>query len=115
MKKLEIFDPAMCCPTGICGPSVDPELTRIAAALFSLQNKGYDINRYNLANEPMAFAENSVVNKVLHEKGPEALPVVLLNSEVLKTGTYPTNQELGEWLEIDEKELTETKPKLRLI
>ena len=27
MNKIEIFDPAMCCSTGVCGPSVDPELT----------------------------------------------------------------------------------------
>jgi hypothetical protein len=115
MKRLEIFDPAMCCPTGVCGPSVDPELTRIAAVLFSLQKKGFDISRYNLTNEPMVFAENTVVNKVLHEKGPEALPAILLNGELLKMGKYPTNQELSDWLGIDEKEFTESKPKIRLI
>lgn len=24
MVKLQVFDPAMCCSTGVCGPSVDP-------------------------------------------------------------------------------------------
>jgi hypothetical protein len=115
MKKLEIFDPAMCCPTGVCGPSVDPELTRIASSLFSLEKKGFSINRYNLASEPMVFAENEVVNKTLHEKGPDALPITLLNGEVLKVGTYPTNGELSSWLEVEEKEFTEAKPKIRLI
>ena len=28
MKKMVIYDPAMCCSTGVCGPSVDKnELT----------------------------------------------------------------------------------------
>ena len=30
MKKIEIFDPAMCCPTGLCGTNINPELMRIA-------------------------------------------------------------------------------------
>lgn len=28
MKKIEIFDPAMCCPTGLCGTNINPELMR---------------------------------------------------------------------------------------
>jgi hypothetical protein len=26
MAKMQVFDPAMCCSTGVCGPSVDPTL-----------------------------------------------------------------------------------------
>ncbi|PLR78701.1 hypothetical protein CU633_03880 [Bacillus sp. V3-13] len=59
MKKLEVFDPAMCCPTGVCGPSVDPELTRIASALFLIEGKGFTVKRYNLASEPDAFIDNA--------------------------------------------------------
>jgi hypothetical protein len=31
MKTLEIFDPAMCCATGVCGVDVDPVPARIVA------------------------------------------------------------------------------------
>lgn len=31
MKKIEIFDPAMCCPTGLCGPNINPDLMRHGA------------------------------------------------------------------------------------
>lgn len=41
--KLEIFDPAMCCSTGVCGPTVDPELARVASALFILEGKGFPL------------------------------------------------------------------------
>ncbi len=44
MTKVEIFDPALCCPTGVCGPSVDPELTRMASAVFLLEKKGLTLN-----------------------------------------------------------------------
>ena len=32
MTHLQVFDPPMCCSTGVCGPQVDPELPRFAAA-----------------------------------------------------------------------------------
>ncbi|SDP62967.1 MULTISPECIES: arsenite efflux transporter metallochaperone ArsD [Halobacillus] len=105
--KLEIFDPAMCCSTGVCGPSVDPELTRVASAVFSLQKKGFQIERYNLANDPGKFTENKKASDFLHEKGPDALPLVLLNGEVVMESSYPSNAQLSEWFEIDKDELKE--------
>ncbi|MGK7377291.1 arsenite efflux transporter metallochaperone ArsD [Planococcus sp. 1R117A] len=113
MKKIEIFDPAMCCSTGVCGPVVDPDLTRIASAVYSLEKKGFEIARYNLANDPSAFVENQIVNQVLTEKGPEALPLVLIDNEVVKVAEYPTNNELAHWFEITPAELQE-KPRVRV-
>lgn len=113
MNKIEIFDPALCCPTGVCGPSVDPELTRMASAVFALEKKGFDIKRYNLANEPAVFANNKEVNKVLHEKGPDALPVTLLNGAVVKEGKYPSNDELAQWLEVKVEDLALKKPNVK--
>ena len=103
--KLEIFDPAMCCPTGVCGPTVDPELARVASALFLLQGKGFLITRYNLGNEPQAFISNAKVNQLLNEKGPNVLPIILLDGELVKENSYPTNVELANWFQIDLKEL----------
>lgn len=111
MKKVEIFDPAMCCSTGVCGPSVDPELTRVASAVYSLEQKKFDVIRYNLANDPGAFTDNKEVNQVLHEKGADALPVTLLDNVVMKIGHYPTNEELAEWFDVKSDEL-EQKPKV---
>ncbi|MFD1362831.1 arsenite efflux transporter metallochaperone ArsD [Lentibacillus salinarum] len=111
MKKVEIFDPAMCCSTGVCGPSVDPDLTRVASAVYSLEQKSFDVTRYNLANDPAAFTDNKEVNQVLHEKGADALPITLLNNEVVKVGNYPTNDELAKWLDVKADELQQ-KPRV---
>ncbi|MBT2756814.1 arsenite efflux transporter metallochaperone ArsD [Mesobacillus foraminis] len=115
MSKVEIFDPALCCPTGVCGPSVDPELTRVATAIFLLEKNGHDIKRYNLASEPAKFAENEKVNKLLHEKGPDSLPITLLDGEVVMVGGYPTNEQLSGWFGVSEDELKEKKAANRLI
>lgn len=111
--KIEIFDPAMCCSTGVCGPSLDPELTRVASAVYSIEKKGFNIKRYQLTNDPDKFTENNEVNTLLHEKGPDALPVILLDGKAVKVGSYPTNEELAEWLHVKPEELTE-KPRVRL-
>ena len=40
MKKIEIFDPAMCCPMGLCGTNINPELMRIAVVIETLKRQG---------------------------------------------------------------------------
>ena len=37
MKRMQIFEPAMCCSTGLCGVGVDPELLRVSAVLNTLR------------------------------------------------------------------------------
>jgi hypothetical protein len=106
MSKVEIFDPALCCPTGVCGPSVNPDLTRVATAIFLLEKKGFEMKRYNLGTEPAVFVENKEVNHVLHEKGPDSLPVTLVDGKIAKMGIYPTNEEFAEWFGIKADELS---------
>ena len=113
MTKVEVFDPAMCCSTGVCGPSVDPELTRVSSAVYSLEEMGFDIKRYQLTSNPEKFAENDEITRIFLEKGPDALPVVLLNDKAVKVGSYPTNEEFAQWFNVKQEELTE-KPKKRI-
>lgn len=103
MKNIEIFDPAMCCATGVCGPSIDPELMRIATIINSLKEKGIIIKRHGLSSEPQDFITNTVINDILQKEGADVLPVTLVNGEVAKTKQYPTNDELSKWLEIEIK------------
>lgn len=100
MKTIEIFDPAMCCSTGVCGPAVDPELVRFAGDLAFVEQQGASVRRYNLAQEPLAFAQNAVVAKALQEGGPECLPLVLVGGEVRTMGAYPTRDKLQRWAEV---------------
>ena len=73
MNKVEIFDPAMCCSTGVCGPSVDPELTRVASAVYSLEKKGFNIKRYQLTSDPDKFAENDEITSCFSRKRSRCL------------------------------------------
>ena len=115
MKKIEIFDPALCCPTGVCGPSIDPELARIASAVFLLEKKGVAIRRYNLGNEPDAFIANEEIKKLLDKKGMDALPATVVDGKVMKEGIYPSTAELSSWTGIAEKEITVEKPNAKTL
>lgn len=111
MFILEIFDPAMCCSTGVCGPSIDPELMRVSTIVNNLHKKGINVLRHNLSQEPQAFIDNSLVSELIMSKGIEALPVTILNDKVVKSGSYPTNQEFSKWLGINQLDLTAIEPK----
>jgi len=100
VKKIEIFDPAMCCSTGVCGPSIDPELMRIAATINALKEKGIVIQRYGLSTDTQHFISTKVISDILQEQGAVVLPVTLVDGKVAKTKMYPTNEELSTWLDI---------------
>ncbi len=100
MKKMQIFEPAMCCSTGLCGVSVDPELLRISTLLSALEKNGIKVERYNLSGSPQEFVKNKLINDYIKEKGAEGLPAVVLDGEVVITGRYPSNDEFVKLLNI---------------
>lgn len=91
-----VYDPAMCCPTGVCGPSVHPELSRISGDLRWLEAQGAKVERFNLAQEPDAFVANPRVTGLMQAFGEDALPAVLVGGEVAAHGRYPSREELVE-------------------
>jgi disulfide oxidoreductase YuzD len=91
---LRVFDPALCCSTGVCGPSVDPELARFAADVAWLEQQGVKVERYNLSQEPGAFADTPAVKEAL-SRGTEVLPLVLIEGRIVAEGTYPARETLA--------------------
>jgi len=114
MPKLQVFDPAMCCPTGVCGPSVDPALPRFAADLEWLKSKGIRVERYNLAQEVAAFTSNPVVKTALNSRGTKCLPLVLVEGDIVFEGTYPTREQLANFTGV-EFEPAQTKAQQSLV
>ena len=92
--QLAVFDPPMCCSSGVCGPDVDPKLLAFSADLKALEAEGVTVRRYNLAQEPMAFAENATVREAL-QQDEKCLPLVLLDGQIICRGTYPSGEMLA--------------------
>ena len=74
-----VFEPALCCATGVCGPELDEKLVRFTADIDYLKGKGVDIERHNLAVDPMAFASDETVRTFLRVAGSEGLPLTLVD------------------------------------
>ncbi len=106
MTKLEIYDPAMCCPTGICGPQVDPALVAFAADLQWLEGQGVQVQRYNLGTEPQAFAANPAVVAEM-QAGMDRLPILVIDGRIASTGVYLTREQLAAKLGL-------AKPKVKI-
>lgn len=100
MKEMQIFEPAMCCSTGLCGVGVDQELLRISTVLNTLEKNGVKVERFNLSNAPQVFVTNKAVNNYIKDKGVSGLPVAVLDGEIVVTERYPSNDEFTELLGI---------------
>ena len=101
MKTIEIFEEAMCCPTGLCGPGINTDLLRISTVFDTLKRKGMNISRHNLKDEPQLYVSNKTVNDFLMKNGVEGLPITLVDGEIVESKKYPTTKQLSEWTGIN--------------
>ena len=111
MRKLEVYDPAMCCSTGVCGVNVDPALVQFAADLQWVAEQGVEVRRYNLGQEPQAFAGNPAVVKEM-EAGIDRLPITCVDDQIVATGAYPSRSQLAQKLDL--KLASADKPHIRI-
>ncbi len=93
--KLEVFDPPMCCSSGVCGPNVDPKLVQFSAALDWLRAQGIQVKRYNPSHQYDAFAGNATVVRAITEHGLNCLPLILVNGSIVSRGEYPAKEALA--------------------
>ena len=105
-KIIKVYDPPMCCSTGVCGINVDPKLVEFASTLKTLSASGIVVERYNLAQEPQAFVENIKVKELLTEKGQDALPFIFIDDELKWFGKIPSKADILNAFGIDIKSET---------
>jgi arsenite methyltransferase len=101
--SVQVFDPAMCCSTGVCGPAVDPKLAQFAADLDWLSKQGAAVERYNLAQQPEAFAANEQVKRALQYDETDCLPLILVNGVIVSKGSYPARTQMARWIGVNEE------------
>jgi hypothetical protein len=101
MTHVQVFDPPMCCSSGVCGLAVNPVLPQFAADLDWLRSQGVQVERYGLSQQPNAFVETDAVQRTLSSEGTNCLPLVLVNGQIVTLGTYPNREELASYAGID--------------
>ena len=95
MKTLKVYDPAMCCSSGVCGPKVDPELAQFLGTMQFIEKTGaVAIERYNLSQQPQAFVNNAQVKSMLADGGEKKLPFIFIDDTLAFQSRYPSKEEL---------------------
>ena len=98
MPAVEIFDPPMCCPTGLCGPTLDQTLLDVTDMIHALQADGLRVERYQMTSHPQKFINNADVMRLVREKQMAALPITAVRGQIIKVGVYPTLTEVQPYL-----------------
>ncbi len=91
---VELFDPPMCCPTGLCGPTLDQTLLDVNEMILALQAEGVGVERYQMTSHPQAFLNNADVMSLVRDKQMAALPITAVRGKVVKAGAYPSLSEV---------------------
>lgn len=95
MAEVLIFEGAMCCPTGVCDTDPEQTLVDLSADIHWALKQGASIGRFNLANAPQEFVNNSVVQNFIQIAGVDGLPLVLADGVTVMAGRYPTRSEIA--------------------
>jgi hypothetical protein len=101
MKKLDVYDPPMCCSSGVCGPAVDPKLVHFRAALKDVEARGVQVTRYNPSQQQAAFAANPLVTRTVEREGLGCLPLIVVDGAIVSRGEYPDGATLLALLNLD--------------
>lgn len=94
LPDVEFFDPPMCCPTGLCGPTLDQTLLDVTEMIAALQKEGLRVERYQMKSHPQAFLNQAEVMQRVREKQLAALPIVLVRGRIIAEGSYPKLTEI---------------------
>lgn len=95
---VEFFDPPLCCPTGLCGPTLDQTLLDVSEMVQALQTAGVGVERYQMAAHPHIFLSHPDVMRLVRERGMAAFPITVVAGRIVKVGAYPTRTEIDQTL-----------------
>lgn len=96
-NELIIYEGAMCCSTGVCGPEPDQNLIAFSETLKRLQNEYGErltIMRASLTFNSLIFMAHPEIARLVKEKGPEILPITTINGEIIAGQKYLKYEEL---------------------
>jgi hypothetical protein len=99
-RRVELYEPAMCCQTGVCGPSVDQQLIDVREDLRWAEAEGAQVARHNLSSDPDAFVANPKVTGLMQAFGQDALPVLVIDGDVAIHGRHPSRDDLARLLAV---------------
>ena len=99
-NNLIIYEGAMCCSTGVCGPEPDKELIEFNETLKKINEEFGDLKiiRASLSFDVKMFLENKEIFQLVKVNGQEILPITTVNGKIIAKKKYLKFNELKEEL-----------------
>ena len=97
MPEIHVYEPALCCTSGVCGPELDQALVAFTADVAHLHESGGHVARHNLASDPHAFVDAENVRAFMHVAGSDGLPLTGVDGVTVLTGRYPDRAQLRQF------------------
>lgn len=99
--NLIIYEGAMCCTTGVCGPEPNKELIEFNEALKKLRNEFKELNaiRASMSFNLNMFLENNEISQLVKENGQGILPITTVNGKIIAKQKYLTYAEMKKEIE----------------
>ena len=96
MIELTLYEEAMCCSTGVCGPDPDDELVEVSAALDQLEDEfDVGVSRANMQHNIDQFLETQRIYDMVQEHGPSILPITVVDGDIVAKSEYLSYDELA--------------------
>ena len=97
MTQIQLYEEAMCCSTGVCGPDPDDELVEVSAVLDQLEDEfeTAEISRANMQHNIDEFLNTQEIYDLVQENGPDILPITTVNGEIVAKEAYLSYDEMA--------------------
>jgi arsenite methyltransferase len=95
IATVKVFDPPMCCSSGVCDAEPDVALAQFAADLQWLRGQGVVVERFTLSQQPDKFVTQPAVLAAVSAGGTNALPIVMVDDQIVMQRQYPSREVLA--------------------
>ena len=96
MIELTLYEEAMCCSTGVCGPDPDDKLVEVSAVLNQLEDEfDVDVTRANMQHNIDQFLNTQRIYDMVEGNGPSILPITVVDDNIVAKSEYLSYDELA--------------------
>jgi len=97
-KVIILYEPTLCCSSGICGPNPDQALVTLQDTIDKIKEHGIGIERFQITTHPRKFTDNAEIMKLMQQRQLDALPITAVDGKIVKVGGYPSMADLQPYL-----------------
>lgn len=90
-----VYEGALCCPSGVCGPEPDKTIINFNEMIRNLaDNEQINITRVSMSFDMDRFLQEPLIFGRIRENGPAVLPITMVDGKIILEKKYPVLDDL---------------------